>query len=214
MKVLGVYTGKIKSYSWEGKAVESAIFKEEVKGKVFLSTTGFVTDEQAEEKYHGGEYKALYAYPGEYYADWENILGRDLPACAFGENVTTQGITDDDIEHGDTFAIGEALIQAVDPRIPCFKLNMRHNDPQFLRLFTREEKYGTYFKVVREGYIQSGDAFTRADKSGTGVYIRTMAAAFNRPKEHINELRAIIDLPGLPEQSILNYKTLLKRAEK
>lgn len=214
MQIFGVYSGTIKSYTWEGKQVESAIFKEEVTSELFLGRLGLTTDEQAEMKYHGGIFKALYVYPGEYYPDWSEKLGRDLPPSAFGENVTTLGYTDEDIEHGDKFVIGEAIVEAIDPRIPCFKLNMRHNDPQMLKLFIREERYGTYFRVVEEGYIRAGDNFTCVDNSGSGISIKTMAAAFNRPKEHIDELSAIIQLPGLPEQTIQTYTTLLKRVSK
>ena len=112
---------------WQGKTVTSGIFKEPVSGRRAVGKLGIEGDKQADPRFHGGEFKAVYAYSADAYPWWEAQLGRALGPGAFGENLTVSGLVDEELCVGDTLRVGTALLEAVQPRQPCWKLGMRYH---------------------------------------------------------------------------------------
>lgn len=152
-----VYTGKIQAYP-EGKP--SAIAKIQVDGELMLTDLGLEGDEQAEKKIHGGPDRALCHYPREHYLYW----AREFPeqpelfvAPAFGENLSTDGLTESNVYIGDIFRWGEALIQVSQPRSPCYKLNYHFDISDIAQLMQNTGKVGWLYSVIALGVV-SADA--------------------------------------------------------
>ncbi len=111
-------------------------------------------DEQADLKVHGGPDKAVYCYPSEHYSSWQAELGRSLDFGLFGENLTTAGLFEDLLHVGDVLAVGGAVLQVSQPRLPCFKLGIRLGDQQMVRRFLKSGRSGFYCRVLQEGHIE------------------------------------------------------------
>jgi len=199
MKVLSIQTGPIKTYSWEGKQVESAIFKDQVDHPVFLTKLGLEGDRQAEVKYHGGYDKAVYSYASEYRELFSQETEGELSGGCFGENISTQGLLDSEVNPGDIFKVGDSIIQAMQPRIPCFKIGMRFNNQAMTMLFTKACKYGIYYKVLQEGTIQKGDTIQLIEKSSVPFTIEDIAIAYAYPKDNLGMLDRILSIDTLDE---------------
>lgn len=153
--------------------VETGIFKDAVEGRVALRALNLDGDRQADLRYHGGEHKAVYAYPVEHYTYWAEVLARDTtPHGLFGENFTVKGMLERDVCIGDTFRVGTALVQITQPRVPCFKLGIKMGDPAFVKRFLQSRLSGFYLRVIEEGEVGAGDAIERvsADPARLSVH--------------------------------------------
>lgn len=158
MKILSLNVGLPRQVEWHGQAVTTGIFKKPVRGRVRLQTLNLDGDRQADLTVHGGPHKAVYAYPSEHYSYWKKELGAaELPYAAFGENLTTEGILEDDLHVGDRLAIGSAELVVAQPRLPCYKLGIRFGDDGMVRRFFLAGRTGFYFSVAREGEVGAGD---------------------------------------------------------
>jgi len=160
MRLISVNVGQPREIGKvRGKAVESAIYKMPVKGPVTVRKLNLEGDGQADLTVHGGEDKAAYAYPSEHYAYWkERFPGRDLSWGMFGENLTTQGLTEGDVHTGDLLLIGSAEFYVTRPRLPCFKLGIKFGTNAMLKWFLESERTGFYLGISKEGQIESGDS--------------------------------------------------------
>src|SRR5438270_7187830 len=162
MRVISVNVGLPREVDWQGRRVRTGIFKAPVAGHVALRRHNLTGDAQADLTVHGGRDKAVYAYPVEHYDFWrEQLPSRELPFGVFGENLTTEGLREDEVRIGDEFAIGTARLVVTQPRMPCYKLGLRFGDPQMPKRFVAHRRPGIYFAVVEEGEIGSGDGSER-----------------------------------------------------
>ncbi len=157
MKVVSVNLGRPRTIVWQGRKVRTGIFKEPVAGKVDLGTLNLEGDGQADLRVHGGVDKAVYAYPVEHYPTWSAELGRSLPYGQFGENLTLEGLTEDEARIGDRYRIGSALLEVSQPRVPCFKLGIRMEDDAFPQRFLESLRSGFYLRVAAPGTLEAGD---------------------------------------------------------
>ena len=147
---------------WRGEVVRTGIFKDPVSGPVEMHGDNLDGDRQADLSVHGGPDKAVYGYPSEHYGFWCEWLGQDaLPWGAFGENLTTEGLLEGDVCIGDRFAIGSALLEVSQPRIPCHKLAMRHERADLPKHFLASGRSGFYFRIARPGRVGAGDEIER-----------------------------------------------------
>jgi MOSC domain-containing protein YiiM len=119
---------------------------------------GVEGDVQVDRRYPGGTNKAVYSYAADHNGHWQAELGREIEPGAFGENLTTEGLIEDRICIGDQFRFGSAVLEAVQPRQPCFKLGLRVGSARFVSRFREEGKPGIYWKVIEEGMVAPGDA--------------------------------------------------------
>jgi MOSC domain-containing protein YiiM len=181
----------------------SAIYKTRVFDPVWLGTTNLVGDEQADRTVHGGPDKAVCAYSGDHYAAWRSETGVALCGPGwFGENFTLSGLTEVDIAIGDTFSVGDAVVQVSQPRSPCWKLARRWALPDMTKRVVVTNRTGWYFRVLREGTVRTGDFCERVERRHPQWTIaRVNAVAYNRgvsPSE-LDGLRR--ELAGLLELS-------------
>jgi MOSC domain-containing protein YiiM len=149
MQLISTNVGLPRPVEWNGEIVETAIFKEPVSGAVRVGRLNLEGDRQADLTVHGGTNKAVYAYPSEHYPFWREELATDLPWGAFGENLTTSGVTEDEVSIGDRLRIGSAEFVVTQPRTPCFKLIVKFGRNDMVRRFQRSGRSGFYLAVAR-----------------------------------------------------------------
>jgi MOSC domain-containing protein YiiM len=159
MNLLAISVGQPQQVQWQGQDVWTSIFKSPVTGSVEVKSENIVGDRQADLRVHGGLDKAVYAYSFDTYTWWKQKLGLDtLPYGSFGENLTMTTLDETQIFAGDVFEIGSCVLQAVQPRIPCYKLAIRFGNPDIIEMFNDYHRSGVYFRVLTEGRIQAGDS--------------------------------------------------------
>jgi MOSC domain-containing protein YiiM len=200
MRILSVNVGLPRLVEWGGRAITTGIFKHPMAGPVSLELLNFVGDRQADLTVHGGPDKAVYAYDDAHYAYWRNQIGHDdwTPGL-FGENLTTEGLIETGVRIGDLFRVGSALLRAVQPRFPCYKLNARFNDPGMVRHFARSGRSGIYFRVVEPGVVQAGDEITLLEAADTTITIQDINQLILTHKADTGLLANVVALPHLPD---------------
>jgi len=177
----------------DGEEVATSIFKAPVNKRIPLHRLNLGGDQQAYLSVHGGQNKAVYAYPSEHYSYWKKELpSADLPWGAFGENFTTAGLLEDDVHLGDRFTIGTAEVVVTQPRIPCFKLNLRFERDDMTKRFLASRRSGFYLRVLREGEVGPGDTIVRSYPDQNRVTISdAMRLYLHEPNLHDLRQRAL-----------------------
>lgn len=201
MKLVSLNVGKPKEFIWMGKIVRTSIFKNPVTDQRKVSSLNIEGDQQSDLSVHGGVNKAVYAYDLSNYHHWKKILHRDdWQDGMFGENLTTSGLPDDEVRIGDVFQIGTAKLQAIQPRFPCFKLNIRFGLPDMIERFMAQKRNGIYFKVIEEGNIQVNDEIKRIELSLFNVTIPEYAECYYSKGSNKHILKTLLSIPYLPER--------------
>jgi len=172
--LVSVNVGRSRSIATGRRSVRTAIWKAPVEGRVAARGVNLAGDEQADRSVHGGPDKAIYAYASEEIQAWEAELRHDLGPAPFGENLTTEGIDVSGALVGERWRIGTTLLEVVQPRVPCFKLALRIDEPAFLKRFARASRPGAYLRIVEEGELRAGDPIEvdLANLPGHGVTMR------------------------------------------
>jgi MOSC domain-containing protein YiiM len=200
MQVLSVNIGKTKSYNYKNQIIKTAFCKEPTIEQTAVHFLGLEGDEQTNKKYHGGITKAVYAYDNSNYEHWKTILpAYEFIPGNFGENLVTNGLKDEDALIGNIYKIGTTLLQVIEPRFPCNRLNFRFNNPKMVQLFAAQARYGIYFKVVKEGHLQVNDTITLYEKSSSKISIQNIATQFITKAKNLDVLNEIIAEPLLPQ---------------
>ncbi len=165
-------TGLPREVVWHGKNVTTGIFKQPVEGRIALRRLNLDGDRQADLSVHGGEHKAVYCYPSAHYEYWKGELpGRELPTAIFGENFTTEGLLENAVHLGDRFSVGSAEVIVTQPRLPCYKLGIRFESDEMVKLFLASGRTGFYLGVTREGEVGAGDEIAVLARDPQGVSI-------------------------------------------
>ena len=193
-ELLSVNVGRPRSVSLRDRDVATAIWKTPVSGPVAVRGVNLEGDDQADRTVHGGPDKAVYAYGMSEVLEWEEELGRHLGAAAFGENLTVGGMDVSGARVGERWRVGTTLLEVVQPRLPCFKLGLKMNDPLFLRRFARSGRPGTYLRILEEGVLEAGDRVEVVSVPGHDVTMRLMMHAALVDRSRLPELLAA---PGL-----------------
>ena len=178
MRVVSVNVSLPRRVPYKGGTVSTAIFKEPVAGRIPVRAVGLQGDAVGDPRVHGAPNKAVYGYPSEHYAFWSAELPEmTLPWGMFGENLTTEGVLETDVHLGDRYRIGTAVLEATNPRFPCFKLGIRFGREDIEARFLASGRSGFYFRVVREGDVEAGDPIERAPSPKTGPPITEVVRA-------------------------------------
>src|SRR3954454_1262769 len=175
--VLSVNVGRPRPVQTGRRPVLTSIWKHPVEGRVAVRGVNLAGDDQADRSVHGGPDKAVYAYAVEETALWEAELGRALGPAAFGENLTTEGLDGSGAVLGERWRVGTTLLEAVQPRLPCFKLGLRMGDRGFVRRFGEASRPGAYLRILAEGELQAGDAVAVEARPEHGVTVRMVSDA-------------------------------------
>ncbi len=188
--LLSVNVGMPKDVPWQGRTVFTGVFKDPVRGARRVRRLNVDGDGQGDRAGHGGEQRAVFVYQIDSYRYWERELGRDdFVYGQFGENFTVEGLTDDEVCIGDRYGIGSAVFEVTQPRVTCYRVGIRMNDPRIPALLVSHHRPGFYFRVLEEGEVQAGDEII---KLTSGPEQMTVA-----------EVDALLYLPGHTRQGLL-----------
>lgn len=182
------------------RAFTSAIWKEPVRGPVWVRRLGLAGDAVANTRVHGGPDQAVLMYAASHYPHWSAAWGpggADLGAGAFGENLTVEGLAEDSVCLGDVLEIGEAVLQVSQPRQPCATLARRHRVPDMIALVQRNGRSGWYLRVRREGPVEAGQPIRLLERPAPEWTVRRAALAMLGRKTDPAEAERLAACPGL-----------------
>lgn len=188
--VVSVNVGASRDVEWHGRLVRTAIWKEPVTGPVAVRGVNVAGDDQADRRVHGGMHKAVYAYGLEDYRWWSDQLGVELGPATFGENLTVEGFDVNAAWVGERWRVGTCVLEASEPRLPCFKLGVRMGTADFVELFEMVARFGTYLRIVEEGSVTAGDSVELVSRPDERLTVAELAAS------------RLCDDPGLLERVV------------
>jgi MOSC domain-containing protein YiiM len=194
-RVRSVNVGQVRTLEWLGRTVTSGIWKAPVAGRLAVRGVNLAGDDQADRRVHGGPDKAVYSYAWEDLVWWHTTQDTPLVPGLFGENLTLEGVAVTEAVIGEQWAIGSALFEVAQPRMPCWKLGMRMADPDFPDQFTEAGRPGAYLRILQEGEVGAGDAVRVVHRPAHGVTIREVAAIYGDHAPHIERLLLAPELP-------------------
>jgi MOSC domain-containing protein YiiM len=200
MKIVSVNIGLPRLVMRDDEPVSTGIFKEPIAGRVMMRTLNLDGDRQADLSVHGGPSKAVYVYPAEHYDFWNREFpAMDLPWGMFGENFTTTGLLESEVNIGDKFRIAEAEVMVTEPRMPCYKLGIRFGRTDIIKRFLQSERSGFYLAVLKEGEVGAGDEVTLVERDAHDVKVVDITRLYAREKHNTALLRRAIEVDALPE---------------
>jgi MOSC domain-containing protein YiiM len=192
MKLISVNTGLPREIIWKDRVITTSIFKEPRDGRVAVRNHNLDGDRQADLSVHGGPEKAVYAYPSEHYDFWQSELPEmKLPWGMFGENLTTEGLSEEEVNIGDRFRIGSSVLMVTQPRMPCYKLAAKFNRDDIIKRFLESRRSGFYFSIVEEGDVGAGDRIESVSRDENGVTVANIVHLYvNKTRDRDLLLRA------------------------
>lgn len=198
MKLMSLNIALPQTVEIHGNPVRTGIYKQPVAGRVRLGRLGLAGDGQADLTVHGGEHQAVYSYPIEHYAHWQEVLqSAALPFGTFGENFTISGWLEETVCVGDIWQVGDAQIQVTLPRLPCFKFGHKVGKPDILKEFLHSGRSGFYHRVLTEGLVGAGDEIKLVQCDPAGLTVR-MALGLQKLGEGDEPLlRRALQIPSL-----------------
>ena len=200
MKIISLNVGLPRLVLRDGEPVSTGIFKEPIDGRVMMRTLNLDGDRQADLSVHGGPGKAVYVYPAEHYDFWKRELPEmDLPWGMFGENFTTTGLLETEINIGDKFRIGTAEVMVTQPRMPCYKLGLKFGRADIIKRFLQSERTGFYLAVLKEGEVGAGDELEPLARDANDVRVSDITRLYTREKHNAMLLRRAIAVEALTE---------------
>jgi MOSC domain-containing protein YiiM len=200
MKLVSVNVGLPRVVTLNGDPVSTGIFKEPVADRVMLRTLNLDGDRQADLSVHGGPSKAVYVYPSEHYDFWKHELpGLKLPWGMFGENFTSVGLFESEVNIGDRFRVGSAVVIVTEPRMPCYKLGIKFGRTDIVKKFLASERTGFYFAVLQEGEVGAGDPIELIEQTDHSVRVSDITRLYTREKRNLGLLRRAVEVEALPE---------------
>jgi len=192
--VVSVNVGRTRAVERDGEPATTAIWKSPLSGRVRARGINLDGDDQADRSVHGGYDKAVYAYAIEDTRWWETELGRGIGPGGFGENLTVEGLHLVDSVVGERWAVGTAVLEVSEPRLPCWKLGVRMGDGLFPRRFTRAARPGTYLRIVDEGEIGAGDEVRIGSRPDHGFTVGDIWRVYHQDRQ---DAGALLDVPEL-----------------
>src|SRR6201981_1885238 len=189
-RLLSVNVGLPRDVTWNGKTVRTSVWKSPVSGRRMVRKLDIDGDAQADLDGHGGEQRAVFVYQMDSYHYWQSFLDRsDFTFGQFGENFTVEGLLDSDVCVGDRYQIGGAIFEVTQPRVTCYRVGIRLNDPRIPALLVSHRRPGFYFRVLQEGEVQAGDEIIRLASDPEAMTVV--------------EVSGLLYLPGHPRQKLL-----------
>jgi MOSC domain-containing protein YiiM len=208
MKLISVNVGFPREVIWKGKTVSTGIFKEPVSDRLMVRwrsarrrrSLNLEGDGQADLTVHGGADKAVYVYPFEHYDYWRGELpDTELSLGIFGENFTTTGLREEEVNIGDHFQIGTVKLMVTQPRLPCYKLGIRFGRPDMVKRFLASRRTGFYFRVLQEGEVGAGDVLELVSRDDNNVTVADITQLYVRAEDNPELLHRAAQLEALPE---------------
>jgi MOSC domain-containing protein YiiM/ferredoxin-NADP reductase len=197
-RLLSVNVGLPRDIAWRGKTVHTAVWKAPVQGRRMVRRLNIDGDGQGDLAGHGGEHRAVFVYQMDSYRYWESALGRsDFTYGQFGENFTVEGLSDRDVCIGDRFRVGGALLEVTQPRVTCYRVGIRMNEPQMAALLVAHGRPGFYFRVLEEGEVAAGDEIVQVAAGPERMSVFEINALLYTPRHPLSALERALRIPAL-----------------
>jgi ferredoxin-NADP reductase/MOSC domain-containing protein YiiM len=198
-RLLSVNVGLPRDVTWHGKTVYTGIWKRPVDGPSQVRRLNIDGDGQGDLVGHGGEHRAVFVYQVESYQYWQDELGRtDFEYGQFGENFTVSGLADDQVCIGDRYQIGEALFEVTQPRVTCYRVGIRMDEPRMPALLVSRHRPGFYFRVLREGAVQAGDEIIQVTTGPEAMTVAEIDGLLYLPGHPRDRVQSALRIPALP----------------
>ncbi|MFJ6085015.1 MOSC domain-containing protein [Streptomyces sp. NPDC092369] len=211
--LLSVNVGMPKDVAWQGRTVHTGVWKYPVHGPATVRRLNIDGDGQGDTAGHGGEQRAVLVYQIQSYEHWQRHFGRDdLEYGNFGENLTVDGLPDDEVCIGDRYRIGEAEFEVTQPRVTCYRVGLRLGAPELPALLVGHHRPGFYMRVLREGIIEAGDEIVRTRTGPGALSVADTDALLYLPGRNIEKLRVALDIPALSPGWQGSFRELLAKA--
>ena len=196
-RLLSINVGRPRELAWRGKTVYTSVWKEPVEGRRFVRRLNIDGDAQGDLVGHGGEHRAVLVYQMDSYRYWERELKRtDFTFGQFGENFTVEGLPDSEVWIGDRFRIGGATFEVTQPRVTCYRVGMRMEEPRMAALLVAHRRPGFYLRVVEEGEVGSGDEIVRVLRGPERLTVAATSALLYLPGATKEDLERALRIPG------------------
>jgi ferredoxin-NADP reductase/MOSC domain-containing protein YiiM/ferredoxin len=211
-RLLSINVGLPRDIEWQGKTVHTAVWKTPVQGRRTVRRLNIDGDGQGDLAGHGGEHRAVFVYQIESYRYWQNQLGRnDFIYGQFGENFTVEGLADTEVCIGDHYRIGDALFEVTQPRVTCYRVGIRMNEPQMAALLVSHGRPGFYFRVLKEGEVGAGDEIVKVEEGPERVTVTEINALLYLPGHPASGLERALRIPALSTGWRISLTALLDR---
>ena len=200
MQLVSVNVGLPRKVTWKGRTISTGIFKQPVRDRVMVRLLNLDGDGQADLTVHGGLEKAVYVYPFEHYDYWRSELpDTELTLGNFGENFTTTGLKEDEVNIGDRFQIGTVKLMVTQPRLPCYKLGIRFGRPDMVKRFLVSRRTGFYFSVLQEGEVGVGDTLELVSRDNNNITVADITQLYTHEQNSPELLHRAAQVEALPE---------------
>jgi ferredoxin-NADP reductase/MOSC domain-containing protein YiiM/ferredoxin len=210
-QLLSVNVGMPKDVAWRGRTVFTGVLKESVAGPVHAGKLNLEGDGQGDLAGHGGEQRAVFVYQIDSYRHWQHELGRDdFVYGQFGENFTVDGLGDEEVCIGDRYRIGTATFEVTQPRVTCYRVGLRMNDPRIPALLVSHRRPGFYFRVLQEGHVQAGDEIVKLASGPEQMAVAEVDGLLYLPGRTRQQLLRALRIPALSEGWQESFKALLE----
>jgi ferredoxin-NADP reductase/MOSC domain-containing protein YiiM len=211
-QLLSVNVGLPRDVTWDGKTVRTAVWKSPVKGRQMVRKLNVVGDGQADLAGHGGENRAVFVYQIDSYHYWEQFLGRnDFAFGQFGENFTVDGLPDNEVCVGDRYRIGGAEFEVTQPRVTCYRVGIRLNEPRMPALLVAHHRPGFYFRVLQEGEVGAGDDIVKIADGPERISVSDVDALLYLPGHTSAQLQQVLRIPALSEGWQSSFRAMLQQ---
>lgn len=199
MKLISIQVGLPREIVYKGRSITTGIFKAPVAGRIPARRLNLDGDRQADLTVHGGAEKAVYVYPSEHYPYWRGELpDRQLDWGEFGENFTSAGLLEDEVNIGDCYRIGSAMFQVTQPRMPCYKLAAKFQRDDILKRFLKSLRTGFYFAVIEAGEVGANDTIELSSRDAAGISIVDITRLYIGKDKDQKLLRRAVQVEALP----------------
>ena len=211
-RLLSVNVGRPREISWRGKVVYTSVWKEPVAGRRLVRRLNVDGDAQGDLTGHGGEHRAVFVYQMDSYRYWQRELKRhDFTLGQFGENFTVEGLADNEVSIGDRFRIGTALFEVTQPRVTCYRVGLRMDEPRMPALLVQHRRPGFYFRVLEEGEVGAGDEIVKVAEGPERLSVAAADALLYLPGPAKDELERALRIAALSPGWKSSFAALLRQ---
>jgi ferredoxin-NADP reductase/MOSC domain-containing protein YiiM len=213
-RLLSVNVGLPQDVLWHGQIVHTAVWKKPVEGPRLVRRLNIDGDGQGDLNGHGGEHRAVFVYQIDSYRYWQGQLTRDdFGYGQFGENFTVEGLPDNKVAIGDQYRIGEAVFEVTQPRVTCYRVGIRMDDPRMPAMLVAHHRPGFYFRVLREGAVQAGDEIVQVASGPEAMTVAEVDALLYLPGHPKRQLERALRIPALPDGWKKSFQAMLRQPD-
>jgi MOSC domain-containing protein YiiM len=211
MKVIATNIAQATTFIWNGKEETTGIYKKTVEQPIYLGKENVQDDEVSDRIHHGGEFKACYLFSSDYYTYWKDLYPNlEWNWGMFGENLTLEGLDENQLHIGDIYQLGDCKVQITQAREPCYKLGVKFGNPKVISQFIAHNHPGTYVRILKEGFVRTGDRMKLIEKATNSISIPQYLKLLCTKDKNQEHIKLAIQQHALPPKKITKLRSFLK----